>query len=59
MEKIAALDTTDIKLRVRRFSTYPCKDGGIEQMQSPEDYSKELSLRFLTDKEHKIMFMVD
>lgn len=68
IEKIAALDAADLKLKPRKGSTYPIreqfsssssasqpagegKQGGY--MQSVTDYNRELTLRFLTDKELK------
>jgi hypothetical protein len=52
IEKISALDATDLKLKPRKGSTYPGKEGQAA-MQSVEDYTKDLTLRFLTDKELK------
>ena len=52
IEKIAALDAADIKLKPRKGSNYPGKEGQ-SAMQTVEDYHRELTLRFLTDKELK------
>ena len=52
IEKIAALDAADLKLKPRKGSTYPVRQGQ-SQMQSVDDYCRELNLRFLTDKELK------
>ena len=61
IEKIAALDAADLKLKPRKGSTYPVrdtkssssKDNKQPLMQSLDEYSRELTLRFLTDKELK------
>ena len=50
IEKIAALDAADLKLKPRKGSTYPVHK---QQMQTQADYNHELALRFLTDKELK------
>ena len=52
IEKIAALDAADLKMKPRRGSTYPVREGQAPA-QTHEDYNRELSLRFLTDKELK------
>ena len=57
LEKIASLDAADIKIKARRGSTFPSKDG-IDNIQSLEEYQKELSLRFFTDKELKNVFLI-
>ena len=57
IEKIASLDAADIKLKPRRGSTFPSKDG-INNIQSLEEYQKELSLRFFTDKELKNVLLI-
>lgn len=61
IEKIAALDAADLKLKPRKGSTYPVRDTNTSatkdskqpSIQSVADYSRELTLRFLTDKELK------
>jgi len=46
------LDAADLKLKPRKGSTYPVREGQ-GTAQSAEDYDRELKLRFLTDKELK------
>lgn len=62
IEKIAALDAADLKLKPRKGSTYPVRETKPSAatdtskqpfMQSNEDYNRDLTLRFLTDKELK------
>ena len=64
IEKIAALDAADLKLKPRKGSTYPIREHNSSTtttttenkqgyMQSVTDYNRELALRFLTDKELK------
>lgn len=57
IEKIAALDATDLKRKPRKGSTYPVREG-FGTMQTAEDYIEELSKRFLTDKELKNSLML-
>ena len=52
IEKIATLDASDLKLKPRKGSTYPNREGK-HAMQTVEDYERELNMRFLTDKELK------
>ena len=52
IEKISAIDASDIKLKPRKGSTYPVRIGK-PPMQTAEDFSKDLNNRFLTDKELK------
>lgn len=77
IEKIAALDAADLKLKPRKGSTYPIRGENSSKhsastgaatgdtaaatiskssqsfMQTVADYNRELTLRFLTDKELK------
>lgn len=57
IEKIAALDATDLKLKPRKGSNYPVKEGQ-NAIQPLEEYNKELTQRFLTDKETKICLLL-
>lgn len=61
IEKISALDASDLKMKARKGSTYPLAEqkGKAINMQSVQDHLRELNMRFLTDKELKNCLLLE